>query len=106
MARPFAATRRSRGYVATLIPANSVPPAITGTPTVGQTLTLSNGTWSHAPTGYARQWTRDGVAISGATGATYVLGSGDSGHALRGMVIASNASGFGQVATSAAVTVA
>jgi len=38
-------------------PANTVAPAVTGTPTVGQTLTTTNGTWTalSGPT-FTRQW--------------------------------------------------
>jgi len=39
-------------------PANTTPPALTGTAKVGQTLTVSNGTWSGSPTGYTYQWQR------------------------------------------------
>ena len=39
-------------------PSNTTPPAVTGTPKVGQTLTVSNGTWTGSPTGYTYQWQR------------------------------------------------
>jgi hypothetical protein len=59
-------------------PTNTVLPAITGTLKVGQVLNLSTGTWTGNGTiTYARQWTRDGVAIAGATGATYTLVAAD-----------------------------
>jgi hypothetical protein len=60
-------------------PEPTVAPAITGTTTVGSTLTCSTGTWSGSPTSYAYQWLRNGVPIGGATSSTYVLVSGDSG---------------------------
>lgn len=56
-----------------------------------------------APT-YSYQWTLDGVAISGATAATYTPVAGDVGHALRVVVTAINAGGSA-VGTSNAVTV-
>ncbi len=42
----------------TAVPANSVAPAISGTASVGSVLTLSNGTWSGAPTRYAYEFKR------------------------------------------------
>jgi hypothetical protein len=50
---------------------NSVAPVISGTPTQGQTLTTTDGTWTGSPT-FTYQWKRDGVAISSATASTYV----------------------------------
>lgn len=81
-------------------PVNSVLPAITGIAQVGQTLTSTTGTWSGSPT-YTRQWQANGVAISGATGATYVVVAGNVGQTIRVVVKATNSSGFVS-ATSAA----
>lgn len=59
-------------------------PTVAGTNTVGQTLTGTNGTFSGSGTiVITRQWTRNGQAISGATGATYVLAAPDSGKTIR-----------------------
>ena len=85
------------------VPVNSVAPAITGTARVGQTLTSSTGTWSNSPTGYAYQWLRAGVAIAGATGATYPLVTADVGAIITVRVVASNAGGSSAAATSAGV---
>jgi hypothetical protein len=60
------------------LPVNTVRPVITGTPTVGQTLTSTTGTWTNATT-YAREWNRNGSPIAGATGTTYVLAAADLG---------------------------
>jgi hypothetical protein len=83
-------------------PVNSVLPAITGTKTVGQTLTCSSGTWSKSPT-YAYQWLRDGVPISGATASTRVLAAPDAGALMSCTVTATNA-GVSEVATSLQTT--
>lgn len=61
-------------------PVNTVAPAITGTAEVGQTLTRTLGTWTGTGTiTYATQWLRNGTAISGATGATYLQQGADVG---------------------------
>lgn len=84
------------------LPANSVAPAITGTATEGETLTVSNGTWSNSPDGYAYIWMRDGVPIAGATSATYELVEGDVDAMITATVKATNER-VSAVATSAAV---
>lgn len=58
---------------------NSTVPTITGTKTVGQTLTATNGTWSTTPTSYTYQWYSGDVAIGGAVNSTYVLTAADVG---------------------------
>jgi hypothetical protein len=90
--RTFAGRRqasRAADAVAKL-PANSVAPAITGTATEGETLSLSNGTWSNTPDAYAYIWKRDGVVIAGATAATYLLAPADVGAVITASVKATN----------------
>jgi hypothetical protein len=91
--------------VPVLVPVDTAPPTISGTPSAGQTLTCSTGVWSNVPTGYAYQWSRDGVAIAGATGRTYTVLGADEGHTLTCTVTASNEAGAGGSATSAGVSV-
>ena len=86
-------------------PANTVAPAVSGTPETGQTLTATNGTWTGADS-FTRQWQRDGVAISGATSATYVLVEADEGHAIRCRVTAHNEAGTTSVNSNAVNAVA
>jgi hypothetical protein len=79
-------------------PANTVAPAITGTPTAGQTLTLSNGTWTGTPTPtFTRQWQVETAVnsglyqdIAGATTTSYIVQSVDQAKRLRGVVSATN----------------
>jgi len=86
-------------------PKNTVAPAVTGTATVGQTLTTTNGTWTGTPAPtYTRQWTRDGVAIAGQTALTYVLVADDAGKTIRCVVTATNTTGI-VTATSNGVAV-
>ncbi|WP_146087097.1 fibronectin type III domain-containing protein [Rathayibacter sp. AY1B7] len=56
-------------------------PTITGTTTVGETLTANPGTWNPVPT-FTYQWKRGTTVISGATGATYTLVTADAGATL------------------------
>jgi hypothetical protein len=86
----------------TKLPANSVLPAITGTKTVGQTLTCSTGTWSKSPS-YSYQWLRNGVPIIGATASTRLLSVDDSGK-LMSCTVKATKSGVSAVATSAQTT--
>ncbi|PWL18993.1 hypothetical protein DKP76_07130 [Falsochrobactrum shanghaiense] len=88
-------------------PANTVAPAITGTATVGQTLTVTNGTWTGTPTPtYARQWYADDVAIEGATATTYALTAAEEGAVITVVVTATNAAGSVTAASNATVPVA
>jgi hypothetical protein len=83
------------------LPVNSVAPAITGTAQEGQTLTVSNGTWSNTPDAYAYIWRRDGVVIPGAAASNYALVAADVGKLITASVVATNL-GVSAVATSAA----
>jgi large repetitive protein len=92
-------------------PQNTAQPQITGTATVGSTLTATNGTWSGStPITYTYAWERCATngascaAIGGATSQTYVAASADAAHTLRVVVTATNAAGSAQ-ATSAFVSV-
>jgi hypothetical protein len=78
-------------------PMNTVKPAISGSTVVGETLSVSNGTWTPTPSSFQRQWQRcaaDGTGclnIAGATGQTYGVRSADLGHRLRALVSAHTA---------------
>lgn len=89
---------------------NSVAPAVSGTETEDETLSVTTGTWalpaplaaeSNGTASYAYQWTRsnDGAGageadISGATSSTYTLQSADVGKFIRCRVRASNDGGY------------
>ena len=54
-------------------PVNTVTPAITGTARVGQTLTVSAGTFTGTPApAVDRQWLVGGAEVAGAFGLTFV----------------------------------
>lgn len=85
-------------------PGNLTPPAITGTPSLGETLTCAPGTWSNNPTRYAYAWLRDGEPIAGATSSNYVIIVSDAGHNLSCEATATNTAGS-RAATSDTVTI-
>ena len=81
-------------------PTNQARPVVSGQPVVGQTLTGTTGTWSGTqPITYAYQWqdcnSTGGscTPIAGATSASYVVASSDTGLTLRLQVTATNAGG-------------
>ncbi len=83
---------RAIAFGRTVGPSPTVLPAVTGTPTVGQTLTTTNGTWDGAPS-FARQWFRGNTPIAGATALTYLLVAADAGYPIFCRVTATNGSG-------------
>ena len=98
--------RSLAGFIGTyggtpLAPSNTAVPTISGTASVGQTLTGGDGTWDgREPPAFTYQWNRDGAAISGATASTYTLVAGDSGTQITLTVTAANWAGAA-AATSA-----
>ncbi|HET7647106.1 MAG TPA: hypothetical protein VFK17_00975 [Gaiellaceae bacterium] len=82
-------------------PAPMKQPAISGTTTVGQKLTTSNGDWQSSSkiTQYSYSWGRcdtagnSCAAIVGATSNSYTLTDADAGHTLRAYVTARNSTG-------------
>ena len=78
-------------------------PTISGTRTVGYTLTAVPGTWGPAPVTLAYQWFRSGVAITGATASTYTLTSTDMGKTMTVRVTGSK-TGYMSVAKTSGAT--
>jgi hypothetical protein len=74
-------------------PVNTTPPAISGSPLAGHTLTVTPGAWDNDAASYAYQWLRDGSPIGGATSVTYALAVGDAQHHIGVRVSATNAGG-------------
>jgi hypothetical protein len=92
--------------VSTVAVTFSSPATITGTATVGQTLTVSaTATGGVGAITLARQWRRNGAAISGATGATYVLVEEDDAQSVDVVVTATDSEGTFATSTAAAVSV-
>ena len=74
-------------------PTNTVKPALSGRAQVGYTLTVSNGTWTPAPTSYTYRWQRcdasgEGCRNISTTSRTYTLRNTDIGHTMRALVTA------------------
>ena len=81
-------------------PSNQTPPAVSGTPEEGKTLTTNNGTWAGTtPMTFTYSWRRcddNGGScsqIGGATSSTYVLKKVDVGNTIRSRVTARNSDG-------------
>lgn len=87
---------------APVVPANTVAPSITGTPSPGSTLTANPGTWTGSPFSYAYQWIRDGVDESGQTANTYTAPASGT---IAVRVTATGSGGTGSPATSAGVVI-
>lgn len=91
----------------TKAPVNTALPTITGTPTAGQTLTSTTGTWSGAPTPtYTRRWLRNGSAIASATAETYELVEADVGAKITVEVTATNTAGNAVAVSAETETIA
>lgn len=78
-------------------PSNTVAPAISGLLAVGQTITISNGTWTNSPTGYTVNLyaaaTSGGTYSLLSTGSSYTLQAGDETKYLKPGVVATNGVG-------------
>lgn len=81
------ATRSSAGSAPTII----LPPTITGSAVLAQTLTCNPGVWAgFMPVAVTRQWFRENTPIAGETGLTHLIVAGDQTHALRCVETGSN----------------
>jgi hypothetical protein len=86
----------SNSLVVGTIPNNTVAPTVSpsGTQSTGTLITANVGTWAGTATiVYEYKWTRNGVAISGATASTYTIQSADDGTTIRVEVKGSNTYG-------------
>lgn len=88
-------------------PVNTVLPAISGVAQEDEVLTCSQGTWASQEviTSFAYAWYRSGVAIGGATAATYTVVSDDVDETLTCRVTATSAGGATTAETAATGTV-
>jgi hypothetical protein len=82
-----------------------VPPTISGVVKVGSTLTATAGTWGPAPVTLKYKWYRSGVAITGATAATYTLVPADARQTMVVKVTGSK-TGYATATSASVATVA
>ncbi len=107
------AASTTTAVISAIAPANSALPAVSGTPTDGETLTSTTGVWSGStPITYSHQWRRCNAFgagcsdISGATASTYTLTTDDVGATIRLVVTATNAAGDAEASSVATDLVA
>jgi hypothetical protein len=88
-------------------PVNTAAPTISpsGTPNVGDTLSLTRGTWTGYGLTASYQWNRGGTAITGATATTYSLVAADAGQAITCTITQTNIRGAASVTTAATALV-
>lgn len=91
------------GITAAAAKLTGATPTISGSKTVGETLTASPGTWTSGAA-LAYQWFRDGKTIRGANQSTYVLTPADFGSTIRVQVRGTKESFDPLVKLSAATT--
>ncbi len=90
-----------------IAPTNYSLPEVSGTTTVGQTLSSTTGGWNGypAPT-YAYQWVRGVSNIGGATSATYPLVDADYNNTIKVIVTATNSAVSANATSNATATIA
>jgi hypothetical protein len=84
--------------------ASSVP-TISGTASLGATLTAEVGSWGPAPVSFSYQWYQDGAAIGGTNSSTYVIRTDDVGKRLS-VGVTGNKVGYSSVQRRSAETAA
>ncbi|WP_284978079.1 hypothetical protein [Arthrobacter sp. fls2-241-R2A-200] len=100
----YATTTKESSPTATIAAGTLVAPVptITGTTTVGSTLTANPGTWTSGAA-LTYQWYRSGVAVTGATAKTYTLVAADQANAMSVRVTGTKA-GYTTVSRTSAST--
>jgi len=90
-------------------PVNTRLPVLHGTAKQGDTLSVSTGSWSNSPTGYAYHWQVcvHGACstVAGATGSSFKLTAGDVGATIDALVTATNGGGSASATSAASTTV-
>lgn len=76
-------------------------PIVSGSRTVGATLTAAPGTWGPVAVTFGYKWLRDGTVIAGATGASYVQTGADRNRRIT-VVVTGTATGYNALALTSA----
>lgn len=84
--------RYQEGDPSAILPVILDYPVISGNPSIGGTLSASNGLWANDPSSYEYQWYLNGAPISGETGSSWIV-SGLSGDLVTVGVKAINSDG-------------
>lgn len=87
------------GSAPPVIPVNTVAPIISGTQSVGSTITITPGTWTGSPTLVRHLFS--GITDRGVVTTSYVVASGDAGTTLTVVETATNAAGSAQATSNA-----
>ena len=91
-------------------PVSTAAPVVSGQTVAGQTLTVSQGSWSGSPTSYSYQWLDCNSSGSctpngAATASSYTLRSTDVGNYMKAQVTATNSAGSTATWSSGTATV-
>lgn len=100
-------TRTTPGLLIPMAFTKTATPTITyaGTLASGRVLTAHRGSWSPTPSATTYAWKRDGIAIGGATGATYTLAPADRGHQISVSVTGARSGYVTKTRTSASLNI-
>jgi hypothetical protein len=91
---------RESGFNTYMITVKNVGDEPAGLASVGQTVTCSQGVWSHSPTGFSYQWLSGGEPLEGATSSSYTIQAANAGKAVQCQVTATNPGGSIAAASS------
>lgn len=85
-------------------PVNTTVPRISGTGTIGATLSCSTGDWTNQPSSYSYQW-KSAAANTGTNQSTYVVLAGDATKSITCVVTAMNHHGSAVATPSNAIAI-
>ncbi|HEY1688084.1 MAG TPA: hypothetical protein VGF95_04395 [Solirubrobacteraceae bacterium] len=75
-------------------PTSLTAPVLSGSPSVGETLSCSEGTWENGPTMLAYAWLRNGAIVVGQSEGSYEVTIADEGASLTCEVVVANEAGL------------